>query len=370
VSTLRRITAVAVAALVATGAAACNTQDSGSSSGGTSGGGGQASGTIALLLPETATTRYESFDRPLFEAKVKALCGDCKILYQNANQQADQQRSQAQSVLAQGAKVMVLDPVNGETAGSIVQLAKAKQVPVISYDRLVQRADLDYYVSFDNEKVGNLQGTALVEKLKKDGKTSGNIVMINGDIKDNNAKLFNKGAHSALDGSGFTLVPKPDFFTPDWKPANAQSFMNAQIAKIGKTGFVGVYAANDGTAGGAIAAMRANGVNPIPPVTGQDAELAAIQRIIAGDQYMTVYKAYKPEAEKTAELAVDLLKGNKPPADATINNGQKDVPSFLLTPVAVTKENVKDTVIKDGLWTVDKICAGQYAQACAAAGLS
>ena len=367
-STLRRITAVAVAALVATGAAACNTQDSGTPSGG--GGGGQASGTIALLLPETATTRYESFDRPLFEAKVRELCPDCKILYQNANQQADQQRSQAQSVLAQGAKVLVLDPVNGETAGSMVQLAKAKNVPVISYDRLIQDADLDYYVSFDNEKVGQLQGTALVEKLKKDGKTSGTVVMINGDVKDNNAKLFNKGAHSVLDTSGFTLAPKPDFFTPDWKPANAQTFMNAQIAKLGKTGFIGVYAANDGTAGGAIAAMRANGVTPIPPVTGQDAELAAIQRIVSGDQYMTVYKAYKPEADRTAELAVDLLKGNKPQGESTVNNGQKEVPSFLLTPVAVTIENIKDTVVKDGLWTVDKICAAQYAQPCAKAGLS
>jgi len=361
--------AVAVAALVATGAAACNSgTSSGSSSGG--GSGGQASGSIALLLPETATARYESFDRPLFEAKVKALCGDCKILYQNANQQADNQRSQAQSVLAQGAKVLVLDPVNGQTAGSIAQLAKAKNVPVISYDRLIQNADIDYYVSFDNEKVGKLQGSALVDKLKKDGKTSGNIVMINGDIKDNNAKLFNKGAHSSLDSSGFTLVPKPDFFTPDWKPANAQTFMNAQIAKIGKTGFIGVYAANDGTAGGAIAAMRSNGVSPIPPVTGQDAELAAIQRIVSGDQYMTVYKAYKPEAEKTAELAVDLLKGNKPQGETTVNNGQKDVPSFLLTPVAVTVANIKDTVVKDGLWAVDKICAAQYAQACAKAGLS
>ena len=367
----RRITAVAVAALVAAGVSACNSSDNnGSSSGGSSSGGSQASGTIALLLPETATTRYESFDRPLFEAKAKELCPDCKILYQNANQQADQQRSQAQSVLAQGAKVLVLDPVNGETAGSIVQLAKAKQVPVISYDRLVQNADLDYYISFDNEKVGKLQGTALVDKLKKDGKTSGNIVMINGDIKDNNAKLFNKGARSVLDGSGFKTVPTPDFFTPDWKPANAQSFMNAQIARLGKTGFVGVYAANDGTAGGAIAAMRANGVNPIPPITGQDAELAAIQRIVSGEQYMTVYKAYKPEADQAAQLAVDLIRGNKPQATATVNNGQKDVPSFLLTPVAVTKENVKDTVVKDELWTAAKICTGQYAAACSAAGLS
>ena len=364
----RRATVVAALALLAMGAAACNSNKGSSSGGG--GGGGSASGTIALLLPESQTTRYESFDRPLMEKKIRELCSACKVAYFNANQQADQQRQQAQTALAQGAKVMILDPVNGATAGSIANLAKAKNVPVVSYDRLIQNADIDYYVSFDNEKVGKLQGTALVDKLKSSGKTSGKIVMINGDIKDNNAKLFNKGAHSVLDSSGFTLDPKPDFFTPDWKPANAQSFMAAEIAKLGKTGFVGVYAANDGTAGGAIAAMRSAGVSPIPPVTGQDAELAAIQRIISGDQYMTVYKAYKPEADQAAQLAVDLLRGNKPNASATVNNGTKDVPSFLLIPVAVTKDKVKDTIIKDGLWTVQQICTSAFASACSAAGLS
>jgi D-xylose transport system substrate-binding protein len=369
VSTVRRATALAALALLALASAACNSNKNNASGGG-GGGGSSASGTIALLLPESQTTRYESFDRPLIEKKIKELCPNCKVAYFNANQQADQQRQQAQTALAQGAKVMILDPVNGATAGSIAQLALAKQVPVVSYDRLIANSNIDYYVSFDNEKVGNLQGTALVEKLKSDGKTSGKIVMINGDIKDNNAKLFNKGAHGALDSSGFTLDPKPDFFTPDWLPKNAQNFMAAEIAKLGKNGFVGVYAANDGTAGGAIAAMRSAGISPIPPTTGQDAELSAIQRIIAGDQYMTVYKAYKPEADQTAELAVDLLKGNKPNAPTTVNNGSKDVPSFLLTPVAVTKDKVKDTVVKDGLWKVSDICTSAYASACAAAGLS
>jgi D-xylose transport system substrate-binding protein len=366
VFTLRsRLAALAAGVLVVVASTACNTDDS------DGGGGGESSesGTIALLLPESQTTRYESFDRPLFEQKVAELCPDCKVDYFNANQQADQQRAQVQSALAQGAKVVVLDPVNGQTAGSLAALAKAKNVPVVSYDRLIQNADIDYYISFDNEKVGQLQGESLAEKLKADGKTSGNIVMINGDTKDNNAHLFNKGAHSALDNSGFTLVPKPDFFTPDWKPANAQAFMAAQVAKLGKTGFVGVYAANDGTAGGAIAAMRSAGINPIPPITGQDAELAAIQRILAGDQYMTVYKAYKPEADGAAELAVKLLRGETIETTATVNNGTKEVASVLLEPVAVTKENVKDTVVADGLWKVEDICTAQYAQACTSAGL-
>ncbi len=366
-TTLRRRAAVlSVAALTLLGLAACS-RDSSTDSG--SDDTTQAK-KIALLLPESQTTRYESFDRPYFEQKVKALCSECEVLYFNANQQDANQRQQAQTALAQGANVLVLDPVDGTTAGSVVQLAKDRNIPVISYDRLIVNADVDYYVSFDNEKVGELQATSLVDKLKADGVTSGNVVMINGDAKDNNAKLFNKGARSVLDGSGFTVVPTTDFFTPDWLPANAQSFMNSQISQLGPTGFVGVYAANDGTAGGAIGAMESAGVSPLPPITGQDAELAAIQRIIAGTQYMTVYKALRPEAEKAAELAVALARGEKPTVDQVVNNGQKDVPSALLEPIAVTKENIKDTVVKDEFWTVDKICTTDYAAACQSAGLN
>jgi D-xylose transport system substrate-binding protein len=365
VSTLRRSVAVAAAVALALGAAACESSDSGSSS--DSGG----SKTIALLLPESQTTRYESFDRPLFEKKVKALCSDCKVNYSNASQDEAKQQQQMDAAIANGADVVVLDPVNGETAGTLVSKAKAKKIPVVSYDRLIAKSDVDYYISFDNEKVGELQAQALVDKLKKDGKTSGKIVMINGSPTDNNAKLFNQGAHKILDTSGFEIVPKPDFFTPEWKPENAQTFMNGQIATLGKTGFIGVYAANDGTGGGAIAAMRTAAIKPIPPVTGQDAELAAIQRIVSGEQYMTVYKPYAPEAEGAAELAVKLAKGETVTgADAKVNNGQKDVASILLPTVAVTKENLKDTVIKDGLWKVAEICTAAYAAACTAAGIS
>ena len=362
-STLRRSVAAAAAVVLALGAAACESSDS-------SGGDGEGGKKIALLLPESQTTRYEQFDKPLFEAKVKADCPDCEIIYSNASQDEAKQQQQVDAAIANGANVMVLDPVNGETAGTLVTKAKAKKIPVISYDRLIQKSDVDYYISFDNEKVGQLQAQSLVDKLKKDGKTTGKIVMINGGPTDNNAKLFNKGAHSVLDGSGFEIVPKPDYFTPEWKPENAQTFMNGQIATLGKTGFIGVYAANDGTGGGAIAAMRTAGIKPVPPTTGQDAELAAIQRIVSGEQYMTVYKAYKPEAEKAAELAVALAKGDSVSgADDKVNNGQKDVASVLLEPVAVTKENIKDTVIADGLYKVEDICTAVYAAACKAAGL-
>jgi D-xylose transport system substrate-binding protein len=350
---------------MAGGAAACEKSSDSSSS---SGGGGKK---IALLLPESQTTRYESFDKPIFEAKVAELCKDCKVLYQNASQDENKQKQQMDAVLTQGANVVVLDPVNGESAGTLATTAKAKKIPVVAYDRLIKNADLDAYVSFDNEEVGRAQAQALLDKLKADGKTSGNIVMINGSTTDNNAILFNKGARSVFDKqTAFKTVPKPDFFTPEWKPENAQTFMAGQISSLGKTGFVGVYSANDGMAGGAIAAMRSAGIKPIPPITGQDSELAAIQRILTGDQYMTIYKSYKAEAEKTAEIAVALAQG-KTASDLTakVNNGQKDVPSALLPVVAATKENIKDTIVADKLWKVEEICTAEFATACKSAGL-
>jgi len=349
-------------------AGACQTTDEGGGGGG--GGGGEK--VIALLLPETKTTRYEAQDRPLFEAKVKALCPDCKIIYSNADQKADLQQNQADAALTNGAKVMVLDPVDSASAASIVTKAKSQNVPVISYDRLILNSDVDYYISFDNEKVGQLQGQALVDKLKEDGKT-GSIVMINGAPTDNNAKLFKQGAHSVIDGSGFKVGKEYD--TPDWSPDKAQTEMEQAITALGKSGFVGVYAANDGTGGGAIAAMKGQGIDPATrPTTGQDAELAAIQRILIGEQYMTVYKAIKPEAEQAAELAVNLVNGNRAAADALatakVNNGQKDVASVLLTPVPVTKDNVKDTIVADNFLPTDQICSGPAASACTAAGIS
>jgi D-xylose transport system substrate-binding protein len=364
VLTVRRAAAVAVLALVSLSTAACNNDKSSDSASGSSG----ETIKIALLLPESQTTRYESFDKPMFEAKVKELCSNCQVLYKNANSDKATQQSQAEAAISEGVKVIVFDAVDAESAGLSVDKAKQKNIPVISYDRLIAKADLAAYVSFDNEKVGKLQAQALVDKLKKDGKTSGKVVMINGDKKDNNALLFNKGAHSVLDSSGFTVTPTEDFWS-EWKPANAQTFMEGQIAQLGKSGFVGVYAANDGTAGGAIAAMRAKGIDPIPPITGQDAEKAAIQRILSGEQYMTIYKAIKPQAEKSAEFAVALAKGQSITTTATVNNGTMDVPSVLLDPVAVTKENLKDTIFADKFYAAADVCTGEFAAACKTAGI-
>jgi len=344
-----------------------------SDSEGGGGGGDDNTLNIAFLLPESQTTRYESFDRPLFEAAVEDECPSdqtCEVLYSNANQDASQQQSQAEAAINNGADVLVLDPVDGDAAGNIAATAAEQDIPVVAYDRSISDADVAYYVSFDNVVVGETQAQSLVDRLASQGVTSGNIVMINGGPTDPNAQSFNEGAHNVFDETDFTLQPQGnDFFTPDWEPENAQSFMDGQIADLGPTGFVGVYAANDGTAGGAISAMQAAGINPLPPVTGQDAELAGIQRVVAGLQYMTVYKPIAPEAQKAAEVAVALAQGEEVEGDTTVDNGAMDVPSTLFDPVAVTAENVADTVVADGFWSVEDICTSDYADACAAIGL-
>jgi D-xylose transport system substrate-binding protein len=335
-----------------------------------SGNGGSSSAKIALLLPETKTARWETQDRPNFERRVRELCPTCEVLYSNADQDAMKQQTQAEAALTNGADVLVLAAVDFKSAASIVARAKQSKVPVVSYSRLVLDADIDYYISFDSERIGRLQGQALLDALKSAGKANGTIVMINGAPTDNNATLLKQGAHHVLDGSGLKIGE--EFDTPDWSPDKAQQQMEQALTNLGKDQIAGVYAANDGTAGGAIAAMKGAGINPLPPVTGQDAELAAIQRILTGEQYMTVYMAIKRQAEITAEIAVALAKGEQPHAGittSTVNNNLKNVPSILLTPIAVTKENIKDTVIKDGFWTADQVCTATLAAECTAVGL-
>jgi D-xylose transport system substrate-binding protein len=371
-STRRVLALAAAAALSIGGLAACGGggDDNSSTSGSTSGGGGSQSGTIALLLPENKTARYEAQDRPLFTRALKRYCPNCKLIYSNAEQDAAKQQTQAEAAITNGAKVLVLDPVDAKAAASIVTRAKQSDIGVVSYDRLVENADVDYYISFDNRQVGELQARTLVDRLRRDG-ARGSLVMINGAPTDPNAAQFKAGAHSVLDTSGYKIAKEYD--TPDWSPDRAQTEMDQSISALGKNGFVGVYAANDGTAGGAIASMRSNGVNPSTrPTTGQDAELAGIQRIVVGDQYMTVFKAYTPEATQAAQLAVSLLRGDTSSdlVNRQIDNGQKSVSSVILTPVAVTQDNIRQTVVRDGLYTIPQICTSAYASACQRLGLT
>jgi len=363
--------ALAVAVLFALGLAACGGDDDSSSSGGGGGGGDSGGGrkTIALLLPETKTTRYEEKDRPLFEAKVKELCPDCKVFYQNASQDANKQQQQADAAITKGASVLVLDAVDVASVGPIVQHANQKNIPVIAYDRLIPDQDIAFYVSFDNVKQGRVQAQSLLDKLgSADGKS---IVMVNGAPTDPSAGDYKKGAHQVFDKSGVKIAK--EFDTPDWSPDKAQTEMEQSITSLGKDGFAGVYSANDGMAGGIIAAMKGNGVDPqSKPVTGGDSEAAAIQRILTGEQLSTIYLAIKQQAETSAALAVDAAHGKMDPdgiAKDKVDNGSKKVDSVLLDPIAVTKDNIQDTVIKDGFLTVDEICTGKYAAACKEAGI-
>ena len=366
---MRKYGVIAVAVLAALVVAACGSSNKSSSGASTSKTTAGSGAKIAFLLPENQTARYESSDRPLFVADVKALCPSCQVLYSNATQDASKQQSQAEAALSQGAKVLVLDPVDGAAAAAIVNEANAKKVPVISYDRLLLNSKPDYYVEFDSPSVGKIQATALVSKLNQMGKKGGKIVMINGAPTDNNAKLFKQGAHSVIDKSGYKVAKEYD--TPDWTPAKAQSEMDQAISALGKSGFVGVYAANDGTGGGAIASMIGAGIDPSTrPTTGQDAELAAIQRILAGQQYMTVYKPIKPLAQTAAEWAVALSKGQKPAGtNTTENNGKVDVPTKKLPVTPVTAAKVASTVVADKYWTAAQICTGKYAAGCTKYGV-
>jgi D-xylose transport system substrate-binding protein len=346
-----RVPALLLVSALGVGLAACAGGDAG----------GPSEGTIALLLPDAKTARYETFDRPLFEARVAEL-GAYDVLYSNADGDATKQQQQAESALAAGADVLVLDAFDTQAAVSIVLSANAQQVPVISYDRLIAGGELAYYISFDNELVGDLQATEFVASLEAAGAGSAGVLLVNGSPTDSNAAQFREGARRVIDQSDLRVLAEYD--TPGWSPEKAQEWVAGQVAQYSGQ-IAGVYAANDGVAGGAISALKAANVSPLPLVTGQDAELSAIQRIITGDQLMTVYKAIRPQAERAAEVAVALIEGEEFDAPLEIQG----TPATLLEPVPVTIDNIMQTVVADGFWTVEDICTPALAAACDAAGI-
>jgi D-xylose transport system substrate-binding protein len=349
--------------------AACGSANNGSSSGGatSSVSNGKGCTKIGVLLPETATSaRWDGVDRPLLEKDIPQLLPGATVDYNNAQGNADLQQTQAQADLTKGDCILVLAPSDSIKAAAIVSAAKVKGVPVISYDRLTYSNDLNYYVSFDNTKVGELQGQYIADHYKSFVSSDGtnNTVMIDGSQTDNNALLFAKGAHSVLDPlfkSG-TLKNVYEKYTPNWDNATAQTEMQAALT-ANQNKIAIAYVANDGMANNVIAALKAVKLNGKVLVTGQDATVAGIHNILAGDQSMTVYKAITKEAMATAQLVAAISKG----ADtSSLINGQTaipqtggaNIPSVLETPVAVDKTNVKTTVIADGFVTVQAICAG------------
>lgn len=324
----------------------------------------QEAATVAFLMPDQASTRYEEHDYPGFKAAMTELCPECTVIYQNANADASLQQQQINSVIAQGAKIVVLDPVDSAAAAGLVQMAHGQDVKIIAYDRPIPDTPADYYVSFDNKGIGAAIAQSLVDHLKAQGVPAGaGVLQINGSPTDAAAGLIRDGIDSALDASEYKTLAEYD--TPDWAPPKAQEWAAGQITRFGDQ-ITGIVAANDGTAGGAIAALKAAGVDPVPPVTGNDATIAALQLIISGDQYNTISKPSEIVARAAAEVAVAFLKGETPEAKTTLY----DTPSQLFVPAVVTRENIKAEIFDKGIQTAEQICTADYADACKELGIT
>lgn len=323
-------------------------------------------GSIAVLLPDAASSaRWEVDDRKFLSAAFDAAGVKYNIV--NANGDAALQVTQAEQAITDGAKVILLVNLDSGSGATIIAKAREAGVKVIDYDRLTIEGDgADFYVSFDNEAVGRLQGEGLVKAVEAAGLTNPRVAVLNGSPTDNNATLFKNGYDSVINPkfeSG-EWIEVADESVPDWDNQRALTIFEQILTK--ENGDVdAAIAANDGLAGAIIAALQNAGLDPIP-VTGQDATVAGIQNILAGRQSMTVYKAIKAEAEAAAMLAVALLKGEDTSAMVTgaVNNGTNDIPSVLLVPVSVTKENIAETVIADGFRTWEEICVGEFAEFC------
>lgn len=326
--------------------------------------------TVGLLLPDTDTARFEKFDRPLITKRVASLTGGKgKVRYANAGSSAATQSRQFAEMISAGVDVVLVDAVDSKAIAPQVRKAKDAGIPVIAYDRLAE-GPIDAYVSHDNELVGEVQGRAIVDALGDKAATS-KIVMMNGSPADPNTARFHKGAISELKGR---VVIAKSYYTREWLPQVAKANMRKAIKAVGLNDIAAVYSANDGMAGAVIDALKEAGVHKMPPVTGQDADLAAVRRIVAGEQRMTVYKSFLLEATGAADLAVAKVQGKSIEFDALAQDSvdsptEKAIPAHLVPVVALTKENIESTVIKDGVYTVHDICTPKYAADCAAINL-
>ncbi|MFI5685278.1 sugar ABC transporter substrate-binding protein [Streptomyces sp. NPDC051636] len=340
---------------------ACGTDPGGTSDGGNA-------PRIGLLLPDATTARWESQDRPLLEKRIRELCDTCTVEHANAKGDVAIQQEQMDSLITKGVDAIVLVAVDARSLGATVRRAHEAGVPVIAYDRLAE-GPISGYVSFDGQEIGRLQGRALL-KAMGDRVPGGRIVMMNGDPSDPNAVAFKQGALAVLQGK--VKIAKA-YDTLQWRAEAAHVNMSNAISTLGAGSIDGVYAANDGLAAGSISAMKANKVAPLPPVTGQDAELAAVRRIVGGDQYMTVYKPFGPEASAGGAMAVAVARGDsldRIAAGKVRPRGGTAVPAVLLTPVSVTAGNIRSTLVKDGVYTIRQICTPQLGAACDKAGLT
>jgi D-xylose transport system substrate-binding protein len=368
VSMRRTFWALAAAGTLAmSGLAACGSDDDSGDSG-SSGGGGGDKPKVAVLLPDSkSSVRWETVDRPLLQKALEA--GGVEATITNAEGDKSTQQQQAEQAITNGAKVILLVNLDSGSGAAIAANAKSQGVKVIDYDRLTLDTDAnDYYVSFDNEEVGRLQGQGLVDCVGD--KPNAQIAVLNGSPTDNNATLFKNGYDSVInkkfDSGEWTEVD--DQSVPDWDNQKALTIFEQMLQKADNK-VDGVLAANDGLGNAAISAIKQRKLPQIP-VTGQDATLEGLQNIVNGDQCMTVYKAIEREANAAAELAIALAKGEKPTATTVpVDNGTHEVPSILEKPVPVNKDNIGEYFGAPDYPTKEDICAGKVAANCDKLGL-
>ncbi|MFJ9740675.1 substrate-binding domain-containing protein [Streptomyces sp. NPDC101166] len=362
---VRHLAAALAAALMTLSLASCGGQEE-----------SRADGfAVGLLLPNRVTPRWENEDKPLIEKRVKELCPRCTMEHANAEGDVTRQRQQMLSMITKGVKVLILDAADTRALRSSIQEARKAGVPVLAYDRLAE-GPISGFVSFDGARIGRLQGEALLSAVdaKKPTGSPGSadkatIVMMNGDPTSANAAWFRRGALSVL--TDRVRIAR-SYDTEGWTAQNAHANMTAALAALGSARIDGVLAANDALASGVISALKSAGVAELPPVTGQDADLDAVQRIVKGEQYMTVYKPFKAEADAAAAMAVALGRGRDLSKVATTSIDSptdQDIPAVLLKATPVTARTVKRALVESGAYTVAQICTRQLRTACDRVGL-
>ncbi len=304
---------------------------------------------IGLLMDTLKEERWQK-DRDYFVEHANEL--GAEVLVQSANSDDIRQNAQAENMITEGVDALVVVPHNGKVAATIVEAAHRAGIKVLAYDRIINDSDVDLYISFDNERVGELQADYLVRLVPK-----GNYVLLGGAPTDFNAILLRRGQMNVLrpylDSGDIKIVA--DQWCKDWQPIEALKHTENALTRADNR-VDAVVASNDGTAGGAIQALAEQKLAGRVPVSGQDADLAACQRIVEGTQAMTVYKPIKPLAYKAAEVALRMIRGEPiPEANRTIFNGKIEVPSILLEPIQVDRSNLVETVIKDGFHRLEEV---------------
>lgn len=296
---------------------------------------------IGMAIDDLRLERWQK-DRDIFVKKAESL--GAKVFVQSANGNEETQMSQIENMINRGVDVLVIIPYNGQVLSNVIAEAKREGIKVLAYDRMINNADIDFYISFDNEKVGEMQAQSLVQRVPQ-----GNYFLMGGSPVDNNARLFRNGQMKVLkpqiDSGKIKIVG--DQWVDAWLPENALKIMENALTANGNK-IDAVVASNDATAGGAIQALSAQGLAGKVAISGQDADLAAIKRINNGTQTMTVYKPISKLANDAATIAVELGEGKQPKSNATLDNGSKKVPAWLLEPIAVDKTNIDSTVVADG----------------------